>query len=148
MVGGAFIAHPSASAFDCCPLTCRTPTHSAAFGPHSLKKQSIIPTDQGHHAASHERDMSAVASVLPNRFSMSVVKQSPEQAKTQTESIMKRLYQEWRSLAVAANNSDHQSNNTQQLNNHYTNTYNTSSSVRKAHVVTACDPLRGNTTIR
>jgi hypothetical protein len=51
--------------------------------------------------------MSAAASVSSNRFSISAVKQSLEQAKTQAESIKKRPYQEWGSLAVATNNSEH-----------------------------------------
>jgi hypothetical protein len=127
-----------------------TTTTSSSTGPHPLQPEhSITPTDQGHQyefASQHEGDLGAAASALANRFSLSAVKQSLEQAKTQTESIKKRLYQEWGSLAVATNNSDHQSNHgtQQQQNDNYSsnNTYNTSSSAQKTNVTG--DPLRRN----
>jgi hypothetical protein len=94
-----------------------TSTSASSTGPHTLQEHSVTsPSDQGFHQhSSYEGDYGAAASALANRFSMSAVKQSLEQAKTQTESIKKRLYQEWGSLAVATNSSDRQCNNTQQL---------------------------------
>jgi hypothetical protein len=126
-----------------------TITTSSGTGLHPLQEHSVTPTDQGHNqfANQHDGDLGAAASALANRFSLSAVKQSLEQAKTQTESIKKRLYQEWGSLAVATNNSDqqYQSNNTgstqQQQNSNYSN-FNTGSSTRKPNVTG--DPSRRN----
>jgi hypothetical protein len=136
--------------------TATKPATTSSTGLHPLQEHSTTPTDQGHHqfanASQHEGDLGAAASALANRFSLSAVKQSLEQAKTQTESIKKRLYQEWGSLAVATNNSDqqqYQSNNTgstqqqqhQQNSNNYSD-FNPSSSARKPNVTG--DPSRRN----
>jgi hypothetical protein len=117
-----------------------------------MQEHAITPTDQGHQhfASQHDGDLGAAASALANRFSLSAVKQSLEQAKTQTESIKKQLYQGWGSLAVATNNSEqqqYQSNNTgntkqQQNNSMNFSNFNTGSSARKTNV--AGDPLRRN----
>jgi hypothetical protein len=87
-----------------------------------------------------------LASALANRFSLSAVKQSLEQAKTQTESIKKRLYHEWGSLAVTAttatnthSHSDQHSNIQQQQQQH---AHNNASTARTRNV--ADDPLRRN----
>jgi hypothetical protein len=131
---------------------------------HPLQEHSsITPTDQGHHhftnanaSSQHDGDLGAAASALANRFSLSAVKQSLEQAKTQTESIKKRLYQEWGSMAVSANNngdqqqqyyhpnitgSTQQQQQQQNSNNNYSN-FNTGASARKPNVTG--DPSRRN----
>jgi hypothetical protein len=136
------------------PAAVRTATKPATSLHPLQEHSSITPTDQGHHqfSSQHEGDLGAAASALANRFSLSAVKQSLEQAKTQTESIKKRLYQEWGSMAVSAtNNSDQQqyqpqpnttgSTQHQSSYNNYSN-FNTGNSTRKPNVTG--DPSRRN----